>query len=123
LQDEPASGYGSSSATTRAPFQYGGNWVYDEAKGLHVTSTFHPAEACLHAKLLSPDDYRLEVRTQQHGTHERTSARFVSGRARSSTLSWIYASSTRAPGPNTATARAGQGSESGEIFTGSRQVP
>ncbi len=55
-----------------APFQYGGRWVYDEPKGLHVTSVFHPAEACLNAKLLAPDDYRLEVRTQKHGTHDRT---------------------------------------------------
>jgi hypothetical protein len=59
-------------ANDDAPFRYGRGWVYDEEKGLHVTSTFHPGEASLNAKLLAPDDYRLEVRTQKHGTHERT---------------------------------------------------
>ncbi len=54
------------------PFQYGGMWVYGEGKGRRITSVFNPAVACLNSKLLPPDDFRIEVRTQKHGTHERT---------------------------------------------------
>ncbi len=56
----------------RAPVQYAGMWFKDENDQSHMSSTYYTGAARLNVKLLRPDDYRLEVRTAEHGTHERT---------------------------------------------------
>ena len=54
-------------------FTYAAYWIHPRDDGqTSVSSRFLPGEPRLNARLLAPGTYRVEFRTQHHGTHERT---------------------------------------------------
>ncbi len=60
------------SAGEAVRFVYARMWVYPQDGGrTGASSVFHTGAPRLNAKLLAPGAYRIEFRTQDHGTHER----------------------------------------------------